>query len=77
MGADTSTRVLASALRGQTRSPPNRAGAPMCSKCDEIDENIERCRHLMDQINDKQIRQAANNLLIKLEQRKWALHPKE
>ena len=49
----------------------------MCSKCDEIDENIERCRHLMDQINDKQIRQAANNLLIKLEQRKWALHPTE
>jgi hypothetical protein len=49
----------------------------MCGKCDEINESIERCRRLRDQINDKQMRQAPSKLLIELEQRKWALHPTE
>jgi hypothetical protein len=47
----------------------------MCSKCDEIDVNIERCRRLMAEINDQQTRGAAAILLEELELRKLALHP--
>jgi hypothetical protein len=46
----------------------------MCNKCDEIDKIIARYRWLKGQITDQQTQQAADQLMLKLEAEKSALH---
>lgn len=49
----------------------------MCVKCDEINETIARYRRLRDQINDRQLDEAADRLVAGLEAKRLALHPEK
>jgi hypothetical protein len=46
----------------------------MCKKCDQIDITLVRYRRLQGQIDDRQMHEAANRMIIKLEADKIALH---
>lgn len=46
----------------------------MCAKCNEMNIAIARYLRLKGQINDRQMSEAADNLLRKLEAEKLALH---
>lgn len=48
----------------------------MCSKCDAINETIARYKRLRRQIDDQQLHDAAERLLMQLEAKKLALHPR-
>jgi hypothetical protein len=47
----------------------------MCNKCEAINKTIARYRWLKGQISDLQTNQAADQLTLKLEAEKLALHP--
>jgi hypothetical protein len=49
----------------------------MCEKCKEIDVTIARYRRLRNQVNDQQTRQAADDLIAKLEAEKCSLLPEK
>jgi len=49
----------------------------MCHRCDQISETIARYKRLRQQINDRQLQEAAAHLAAKLEAEKLALHPKD
>jgi hypothetical protein len=52
-------------------------GAPMCSKCDDLNDSINRFRRLSGQITDEKTRDAADRLVAELVAKKLALHPQE
>jgi hypothetical protein len=49
----------------------------MCSKCEELNINIERYRRLGGQVNDQRTREAADRLIVELEAKKASLHSEE
>jgi hypothetical protein len=56
--------------------PPD-AGVTMCEKCVEIDKTISHYRWIKGRVIDPLTRQAADDLIEKLEAEKIALHPEQ
>jgi hypothetical protein len=53
------------------------SGVPMCEKCVEIDQKIERYRRLQQSILDQYTVDQTKQLVAELEGQKAALHPEQ
>lgn len=67
--------ALAPATESSCTPAHNAREATMCEKCEVMNETIARYRRLRDQINDKQVLEAATRLVAELEAKKLTLHP--
>ena len=47
----------------------------MCEWCEQIEETVAHYRWLKDRIGDRQVNEAADQLVKELEAKKKALHP--
>ncbi len=51
------------------------AVAVMCDKCQELDQKIERNRHILERVLDPRIAEGVGKLIEEAEAEKAALHP--
>lgn len=49
----------------------------MCDRCRELDERIERYRHLTTRINDQLAHDGIEKLIEEMQAQKAALHPEQ